>query len=196
MLLLPANAPEEDKMFIAEVYIEYKALLYSTALHYTKGDIDAEDIVQDAVVRLMSNTKTLRTLKPAALMTYLTLAVRSAALNQLRHQKVMDEHTSELTVEQADAQISFRLYGEGLDGYVLRGEREDKLSRALQRLPERDQLLLMGKYYLQLDNRELQKMIGCQLDSVRMLLTRARWALTEELKKEGIFHGRAGAEIV
>lgn len=72
---------------------------------------------------------------------------------------------------------------------MLKGQRDEDLRNAIGRLSERDQLLLTGKYFLELDNRELADILGVKPSGMRVLLFRARNRALKELIKEGILHG-------
>lgn len=58
MLSIIATMPEnsEDRQFISQLYEEYEGLLYATALKYTTYHLDAEEIVQDSLVRLIKKS--------------------------------------------------------------------------------------------------------------------------------------------
>lgn len=180
---------QHDDDFICELYEKNKRLLYGLAQKYLKNQDDCEDVLQETVIRLMSHTKTLKALEPNALRVYLSLTVRSIAFNFNRHQKVIDEHVSDMPLEMVDSFLGPERLGNDLDSQILKGEMAGELYQAMGRLTERDQLLLMWKYTIGLDNREIGNMLGCQTDSVRMLLTRARRTLLEEFKKETGGHG-------
>ena len=120
---------------------------------------------------------------------YLGLSVRSAALNHLEHQRVVNLHSSSLTVEEAQYLIGPERLSDGLETILFRRELAGALLKVIKRLPERDQILLQGKYYLGLSNQELQTIVGCKASSIRMLLTRAKRTLIAELEKEGIIDG-------
>ncbi len=175
---------QQDNDFISKLYEDHKLLLFSLVQKYLKNKDDCEDVLQEAVIRLIPHTQTLRGLEPKPLRVYLSLTVRSVAFNFNRRQEVVDAHISDIPLEQADSFLGAERLGNDLDSQILKGEMADKLYQAMDRLPERDQLILMWKYHIGLDNREIGDMLGCQPDSVRMFLTRARRTLLEELGKE------------
>ena len=52
-------------------------------------------------------------------------------------------------------------------------------------LPERDKLVLESRYIFHESSGELAQRLGCQPDSVRMALTRARAVITELERRQG-----------
>lgn len=190
----PKESAQPDNDFISRLYEQHKALLFNLAQKYLKNKDDCEDVLQEAVIRLIPHTQTLQGLEPKPLRVYLSLTVRSVALNFNRHQDVVDAHVSDVPLEQVDSFLGAERLGNDLDALILKGEMADKLYQAMGQLPERDQLILMWKYHIGLDNREIGKMLGCQPDSIRMILTRARRTLLEELGKEVAGYGSKARE--
>lgn len=178
-----------ETSYIACLYRQYRVFLFQKAAHYTNSPHEREDIVQNTVLRLMRNEDKLRTLDPAALTAYIALTIRSAALNYLR-----DEHRDSLDALPLNEELEEEcvpLDGRSqltLEEQMLLGHRDDEVRAAVGRLSERDQAALVGKYFLELDNRELAKLLGITPDTLRTVLCRARSRALNELKKEGILH--------
>lgn len=186
----PHNCLGNDSSYIANLYDKYKAFLFQKAALYTDNAYDREDIVQNAILRLIRNEDRLRVLNPAALITYITLTVRSAALNYLRTES--RDSMNALPLDE-DEEEDYILIGGGiqltLEEQMLLGYRNDEIRAAIGRLSERDQTVLTGKYYLNLNNRELSELLDVTPGTLRTLLCRARGRALNELKKEGILHG-------
>lgn len=157
----------EDKVFFQNFYEENKGLLYYTAGKYADVPADCEDIVQDALLRLMCNVKTLRNLNRFQSAKYISLTVRSASLDLTKRRNIslevpMDEVLLEAMLEQ-DPLL-------GTEPTDLRME----LIHLKQSLSRKDWMVLEGKYILGYDQEELSKIIGVSPDSIRMTLSRAR----------------------
>ena len=181
---------EEEPSYMAALYDRYKAFLFQKAAHYTDNPQAREDIVQNAVLRLMRNEDKLRALDSPALTTYIALTVRSAALNYFRDEQrdSLDalplNETLELGCVSWDSSAQYTL-----EEQMLLGHRDEEVRAAIARLSERDQIALVGKYFLELDNRMLAELLGVTPGTLRTVLCRARGRVLEELKKEGILHG-------
>lgn len=67
----------------------------------------------------------------------------------------------------------------------LEKERRKELLSAFQSMPEIEQLLLFGKYSMDMSDFELAQIVGCKPSSVRMKLTRARRIFIEKLREGG-----------
>ena len=68
----------------------YQRLMYSVAKRYAASENEAEDIMQDAVERLLKRIPKLMELPGCTLPTYLVYTVRSTAVNFKRHQNVIE----------------------------------------------------------------------------------------------------------
>ena len=181
----------DDSAYMVALYQKYKSLLFQKAQTYTKDPYAQEDIVQESLLRLMKNIPKLQTVETAALVAYLTLTVRSTALNYFQDER-RDSLNAVPLPDDYDLQECVRLDAPvqlSLEEQVLKGQRDEDLRNAIGRLSERDQLLLTGKYFLELDNRELADILGVKLSGMRVLLFRARNRALKELVKEGILHG-------
>lgn len=183
MLLLALEAAEPDEReFLTGLYQEYHRLMFSVAGKYTSNPQDKEDIVQEALVKLVRNVRRLRERERCTLVSFVVILVRNTAVNYLRHQNVVQKHT-QAWPESGDDFIPDSLPMP--DELVLLRERVSLLARIWPQLSEGEQLLLGGKYLMELSDAELAQLVGCKPDSIRMKLTRARrHALQKMLKEE------------
>ena len=181
ILLTQADAPD-DKEFLTEMFRNFSRLMYSTAGKYVNADYEKEDIVQEALVRLISKVDTLKKLQPKALVSYVVVTVKHTAINRLREAGSKDsrftdifEVTEELSGDEPD-----------MDSRIILKENLGKLSDVWKELTEAEQFLLEGKYICGYTDAELAKTLGCKESSVRMKLTRARRHALDLLTKEGV----------
>lgn len=155
-----------DRLFFQEFYKAQSGFLFYIARQYTKKQSDCEDLVQEALMRLMNNIATLRSLTPNQTAKYIALTVKTAFLDMEKRKYAANEIAT-------DDSILTRL----LDEDALEID-NDAISAAIlslkQSLSPRDWLVLEGKYILGYDQLELSRLIGVSPDSIRMILTRAR----------------------
>lgn len=201
MVTLPGKIPSgpveaqknngDVSSYMTALYQKYKALLFQKAGSYARGDIYAqEDIVQDALLRLLRNVDRLQTLEPPALVSYISLTVRSAALNYF-HAEHSDRLDSLPLPEENDLDREILLSSgtpRTIEDQLLLGHRNEKVRAAVKQLSERDQLVLIGKYFLELDTQELTELLGTTPGGLRVQLHRARQRALKALIKEGILH--------
>jgi len=158
-----------DKSFFLDFYQAHKHLMYYLANKYTSRSADAEDLVQDALLRLVHHIPTLKRLDKEKTAKYVALTVKTAFLDYERakhtklmlymdaadFEKIMEKQLPELEVEhKASVRIAI-----------------DQLK---SEIPLRDWLILEGKYITGLSDEEIGALVGVTPGSVRMLLYRAR----------------------
>lgn len=158
-----------DKAFFLQFYEEYKRFLYYTAGKYVSSQADCEDLVQDAIVRLLKNIPSLRELNGCKTAKYIVLTVRTAFLDseKRRHGSNAIYMSDELLETLIKAEL---LVAEGIPDLSAKMEVEI-LKNSLQ---PRDWLVLEGKYILGYSQEELGRLVGVSPDSVRMILWRAK----------------------
>ena len=177
---LDSTSPD-DRAFILALYEEYKPIMYRAAGEFRIPLLDREDLVQEALSRLIPKIPELRTYDRCRLAGYVVFTVKNVARNAARHQRVRGKHTA----ESEDTDLADTLPWPGLtpEDFLLMRENLEDFYRIFRTLPETDQTLLHGKYAEGLSDKELAGMVGCQPASVRMKLTRARRRAMEEFMK-------------
>ena len=135
-------------------------------------------------MRLLKNGSVLKRLRDCQIVTYLNLTVRSAALDfaakNICRQKYIEHMLCDAILDGIDDSLK------AVEDRILERERNQAVNRAMQRLPERYRLLLIGKYYLCLSDAELASLRGCKRQSLRTVMRRAKQLMQNELEKEGI----------
>lgn len=154
------------KDFMETLYLRYRQLMLLTAGRYFSAREDREDVVQDAVLRLLRHSDKLTHMEEKRVPGYIVFTVRSAAVDLLRKRSRTPESSRE-DAEPAGAEDLV------LDRVILQ-EELDRLRAVWPSLSPEDQLVLEGKYIWGCGDEELAQALGCRKDSVRMLLTRAR----------------------
>ena len=155
----------------------YMNLFYAVAFRMYPQRADAEDIVQEALLRVWSKAHLWKAGTGAAVSTWLYRVTYNLCIDQKRRSGPI---TAALNEEQAD------------DGAAADKKLQDKetgaiVSEALQRLPERQRAALVLCHYQELSNAEAAAIMGTTVKGVEGLLVRARKALQADLHKhEGV----------
>lgn len=158
-----------DKTFLLEFYDKHKHLLYYLAKRYTSNSEDADDLVQDTLLRLIRNVSTLRMLDKESLTTYVALTVKTAFLDyeKSKHKELM------MYIDNADFEQILEKQLSELD-VEHKASIGIAIARLKKELPLRDWIVLEGKYMTGLSDEEIGHLVGVSASSVRMLLHRAR----------------------
>lgn len=159
----------DDRVFFETIYEEYKNLMFYTARKYINSQSECEDIVQDAVERLLHNIDTIRKIPSSGLRKYIVLTIKTAYLDAERRKHgdipvYLDDNTIEiLTKKNLIPTKTWYDFAAILDIEILKKE-----------LPMRDWTVLEGKYIMGYSQDELAQIIGVSTDSVRMIICRAK----------------------
>ena len=82
---------DEDWNFILCIYERFRRLMYSIALKIAQDE--AEDVLQETLIRLKGNIETLRGLSEGRLAAYLKTAVEHTAINHVNCRSTRQRHT-------------------------------------------------------------------------------------------------------
>lgn len=171
----------DRRKFMTGLYEEYSRLMYRTAWNVLNSQSGLEDVIQDALVSLIQKADLLRQLDRPKLVCYIVHTVRNTAIKQLNYKSRTDKHVVGLDfgVMTAEGEDQNR----PLEDLLLERERFSEFRQVWDVLPEREKMLLRGKYVFHESDAELAARIGCRPGSVRMALTRAKRLVIKELER-------------
>ena len=155
--------------------------LVALRVGYTIAGGDAEDAVQEAMVKAFRHLERFRTGSPFR--PWLLAIVANEARNRRRAQR---RHTTlELRVRESDAPSLASLGGSAEDAAVARDQRS-RLLAAVTALPDRDREIVALRYFAGLSEAETATALECPAGTVKSRLSRAlgrlRIALAEEVR--------------
>jgi RNA polymerase sigma-70 factor (ECF subfamily) len=139
------------------------------------GSLDeAEDVVQDTLVRLLENAARWR--PEARIGTWLHRVCYNCAIDRLRRRRgFLDESALEAVADE----------GELADAALVRDERLGSLRAAIEGLPERQRAALVLFHFQGLAQREAADVMGVSETAFESLLSRARRQLRRLLAEGG-----------
>lgn len=152
-----------DRAFFQQFYEDNIRLLFYAASRCTEDQELVRDIVQDALVRLMANTDTLRRMNAPKLAAYLRATVKSVYIDHCRRRSSSEQPLESEVLEALGARTEPEDYAAKWDTQILRS-----------RLSPRDWYLLEARYIEGATDAQIAATLGCGPDSVRQALSRAR----------------------
>lgn len=176
---LAARDPDALRKMIAR----HGRLLHRVAYRMTGDAHEAEDIVQEAMLRLWDHAPAIAAKHPAGsaaaaqlrLGGWLQRVVTNLAIDRLRRARRLSG--GEVPDDEDDAPLA--------DALIEAGER-DNLARALVlALPERQRAAIVLTYYEELPNAEAAEAMDMNIKAFESLLHRARAALRQALAAQG-----------
>lgn len=181
-IVISAIESVEDRDLMTQFYLSYKALMFSEARKYMDVEEDVEDVVYEALTRIIDKMDVFRDLLPKQQIRYALTCVKNIAYVILKHRNTVatvpfDDIDSEL-FEDTSLTVAATVEKKLLIEYI----------RNIWCKLECDaRMLLEQKYVLYWTDEELAKALGIKTQSVRMRLTRTKRELMAQLQKNG-FH--------
>lgn len=155
---------------LAELYLRHADWAVRLSYLLTGDRALAEDLVQDAFVRLAGRLAHLR--DPEAFEAYLRRTVVNLARSHHRRKRVerrwLEREKGALRPQQAQPDL---------------GEREE-LWQALMRLSARQRAAIVLRFYEDLPERRVAEILGCRPGTVKSLVSRGLHALRGEIRGE------------
>jgi RNA polymerase sigma-70 factor (sigma-E family) len=157
---------------LERLFRAYHAPLLRLAYVFTGNGAVAEDLVQDAFVRLHRSRSWPQ---PGSELAYLRRTVVNLSHGHHRHLRVVRRH-DERTAAERDASTP------GPEDELSSRDRQQLIARAVRRLPPRQRDCVVLHYFGDLSDAEIARDLGISEGSVKTHLHRARHALAEQLE--------------
>jgi RNA polymerase sigma-70 factor, ECF subfamily len=147
---------------------------YSLAYRYLSRKQDAEDIVQDAFLRLWKHPEVWQDDRSTRFTTWFYRIIVNLCLDELRRKKPMQIPEGWDTADTSESQDTV---------LVLETRRQQALlEKAIAQLPERQRTALNLCFYEDISNQEAADIMGVPIKTLQSLLMRAKQNLKENLK--------------
>ena len=176
---------DDDRAFMTRLYMKYSGLMYSVAYFYLENHHDAQDVVNDVVVRLIDKIPLLREKNSCVLRSYIVSAIRRTSINALRRRNrklIMTRFFDDEAMEDIpDEHIA-------VEADAIAHATHDEIAAVLDKLPKKESNLLRWKYFEEYSDKEIAELIGISKDSVRAYLTKARRHMYALLERQGFHH--------
>lgn len=162
---------EEQLGRLEELYVQHLPGAVGLAYLLTGDRHQAEDLAQEAFVRLAGRFRHLR--DPQAFGAYLRKTVVNLHLSGLRRARVERAY---LERQRGDV-VEMRIDVPDVEG-------QTDLWESIQRLPARQRTAVVLRYYEDLSERESADILRCSVAAVKSLVTRGMETLRDQLRGE------------
>jgi RNA polymerase sigma factor (sigma-70 family) len=178
----PGEADPSEFNSIEEVFLALEAPLLAYALRLLKEPAMAQDVVQEAFMRLHTDWKSVRDPRR-----WIFRTVHNLALNNLRRDsKVIPLHPAPTTDESSPREHEHSDPLPLPDEYIVRLEHIGLVRLSLSALDERSRELVRLKFDDELSYKEMSARTGLTIGHVGYLLHHALKTLETELAKNGV----------
>ncbi|MBC8504295.1 MAG: sigma-70 family RNA polymerase sigma factor [Anaerolineales bacterium] len=175
MIVRRAQAGDTDAF--AELVLEHQRFVFNLALRALSDPQDAEDLSQEAFIRVWKALPRFR--RKSRFQTWLYRIVMNLCYNRLpRLRKELSELGDEV-VDFLEDSTSMHSPVAALDAEELRGYLHEKIDA----LPESQRLLITMRFQKDLSYAEISEIVGIPLGTVKTGIFRARKQLLEALRQ-------------
>ena len=180
MMYLSLVENKEDQSLFERIYYAYRKQMFYVAKGILEDEHLAEDALQEAFLGIAKQITLFRTLPENKTKAYVLTAAKNAAINlgkqeqKIKQQQVHFEEAETMTLE--DLVLEKQLYQ----------ETHRILIAQIFKLSSLQQDILLMKYANDLNCSQIAIALGKKASTVRKELSRARQALKEGCKKEGL----------
>lgn len=151
-------------------------MFYGAAYRMVMNVQEAEDIVQEAFLKLWDKPKNWKSGKGAKFTTWFYRVVMNISLDKLRKYKKTESHL----IEEIESQNISQEKEMQMD------QEQKALNQALKELPENQLMALNLCFYDELANKEAATVMGISVKALESLLMRAKAGVKNHLYREGI----------
>lgn len=163
---------DQDKQKIQRVYEQYYGLMMYIASRYCPQRSDAEDVVHDAIVKIIKHLACIDANDAIRTKAFCVTVVKHTALDRLKAKEnnvISMEDFQEEPVHSNDFAIDKDTYAD--------------LVRAIRALDDPYRIVLTLKYVNDMTDKEIAALLGISEKTVSVRLTRGRQKLRKELEE-------------
>lgn len=165
-----------DKQAYVHIINTYKNPLYATILRMTKNPQSAQDLLQEAFIKVYEQLEKFD--QKGSFKNWLYRVAINHCLDQFRKKRVLLEQVEDThLINDTTPEVIF-----------LKKEKNREIERLISYLPEEERLILLLRYANELSYEEISETLGISLANVRNKLHRAKKKLRKNVNEGGYFH--------
>lgn len=161
---------QEEQTKFEVLYAEYRPLMLYVAREILHNQQDAEDAVHNAFLKVAENMRMVEEAVSPRTKSLLVTIVENKAIDVYRE-------------KQRHGELN---YDDAVEGLQVEFVGDNALASCMARLPARYREVLMLKYHLGYDDREIGKIMGISKENAKRLCTRAKDKLGQLCREEGL----------
>lgn len=173
LLICTAALSQDDAEKFEKIYYTYRHILYNLAKGITENEQDAEDILQNAFIKIADNLHCIDAIESRKTMSFLMVITKNCALDFLRKKKCLTSIDEPDFTEPADNTI------ESLASKIDYGE----LCRCIKALPSPYSETLYFHYVYDYSLKETARILERPVATVKMQLIRGKKILLKSLSE-------------
>jgi len=164
-----------NKQAYAQIINKYKNPLYATILRMTKNPQDAEDLVQEAFIKIYHQLDKYD--NKGSFSSWLYRVAINHCMDGFRKKRFQMKRLNmdgDIVVNERHPEVIY-----------LKQEKSRQLERLIETLPKDERLILLLRYVNELSYCEISELVEAPLSTVRNKLHRAKKKMRDTIKREG-----------
>jgi len=172
------HAKQGDDEAFAQLFVEFSKPVYYNALHITKNEHDAHDVVQDTMIALHRNLHSIKDVKSVVAYVNKIASRQSIRILRTRSPEHVYDDASDALQNVAEDNENFIP-----EGYVAQKERRDYIVGLVDELSDTQRTAVMLFYFEQLPIKQIAEITEVEEATVKMRLSRARAVLKVKMSQ-------------
>lgn len=164
-----------NKQAYAQIINKYKNQLYATILRMTKNPQDAQDLVQEAFIKVYHQLEKFE--GKGTFSSWIYRVAINHCMDEFRKKRYKMQQ-----LEISEDQVMNPNHPEVI---FLKKEKNRQLERLIGTLPEEERIIILLRYVNELSYSEISDLVEIPVSSVRNKLHRAKKKLRETIKRDG-----------
>lgn len=175
---------EEEKEFFQTIYDRYRDEMFYTAYTILQNKHDAEDVVQDSFLPMLSHLDKMRTNSQQKNWNFIVTIVKNKAFNLYNRKK----RKQEMEISE-DEWMEADFVDEDLEIKVIEKEQVRLVMELLGQMNESYRDILLMRYYHGMKVTEIADIVEKTPDNIRHISRRAKMKLQRMLEEYGYYTG-------
>lgn len=167
-----------NKDAFEEMYYELSDMLFHLCLQYVNDETVAEEIVQDAFVKLWEIRENIK--EELSVKNYLYTITKNNCLLHIRKEQIALKSTKDLRY--LEMQFNYEAMSSLVDNIVEFNELKERIDKAIEQLPEAVREVFYLSRFEELKYREISDQLGISIKTVESRMSQALQSLRKELK--------------
>ena len=171
---------------LESLYNIYSKSMYNAAYGILHNHHDAEDVIQQAFLKLIPYASKIRVDEKGMTCNFLKIVARNAATDYLRKKTYLNKKEDYFDDIVDDSHFLTRCP----DDIVVAKESLQRISNEIDKLPNIYRDIIVTEKIFGFSREEAQGMLNANFETLKKRLTRGKEKLLEALKREGLNDGR------
>ena len=179
-----ASIPDDyEREFVTGLYTRFYSPMFTKAFAMVSDREIAEEIVQETFLRIVKSAPRIMRIVPQKQPYFLMVILRNTAVDFQRELVRQGRHFA-FSLDDDAVTTNIADFSPLPEEIYLRKELFEEVAEEVQKLSERDRLLLEARYLLDKTDEEIASQFHLTTDSVRAAISRARRRAYKLLQKE------------